>query len=213
MNRIIAVVLAVLSVAVYTNASCGLDVLTKCSSPLSNLTMGTFNLTDQFVNQTCGNLGDISTCVTQAGCLDNDTDSGPAMRGIKDGFTFLCGEGRQALIANQKCLRSSDAQKSIATCSAAYTVANKANPKLLCTAANGLLACTQVSLASCPAEGSKVFVTYIYKFLQPAANNFNCTLDITTVLKLSAQSVTSSSWTLLGALLLTAYSLQHPGAQ
>jgi len=177
---------------IQTDGQCSIATVTRCAAPLA--TFGSnYSFTEASLTQACSKLGNSSDCLLMEGCPENDTNVRKLWTGLKDGFNFLCGEGREAFKKNEKCLGSTGVLQGLGKCSDVYNSALKSGSVPLCAGANAMLACMQKGVVTCGLEAARVLVVYAYKTLAPPASVVNCTLNIDQVLAMSSSVHVTSS--------------------
>jgi hypothetical protein len=181
-NAISLLAVVALAFATDAEAACNQTSVEKCVQPILSL-LKPGNLPDEKEwNKICslvsGQSGDIEGCLKTAGCKDTDEAVIIAWIGMKESFSYLCNdEMAKKLLKKNKCIRQHNIIQANHECSQTFLEAVKSNPDKFCDEANTYLGCIETATKSCGKPITKIYSTFTYKFLEPSAKKFSCTLD------------------------------------
>jgi len=123
--------------------------------------------------QVCSNMGGIESCIMNANCLYGNTQL--EWNGLKDGYNYLCGDGKKAFTDSASCISSKS--DSIGTCAISYGQSVLNNPSGMCSYTQTFYTCIDISLFPCGSAAVNVYHTFNYKSSAPLLASVGCTVS------------------------------------
>jgi len=150
--------------------------------------------------QACNNSNSIGNCITMAGC-DSRSAEQLGWNGLKNGYLYLCGDGKQKYSQNSACITSFSASSAVGTCATQYQQSLSPAPSTaaaLCTIPNTYLSCIDGALSPCGSDAKTVMHAYFYQTLQPIAASFGCSLNANpTSGAISMYLISTTAWVMI----------------
>jgi len=162
------------------NGQCTDSKIRQCLQTLQTLSLTSY--TQATLNEACPKFTQVGTCMTNNGCYDSDQRVKLSWVGLRDGFAYICGPGRQTIIASSTCLSGSGVTQGINRCSqtAQQGASSATTNTAKCRLANTLLTCIKNAVTSqCGSDAGRVMAIVTAKIVQPAISHTvpGCTLN------------------------------------
>jgi len=174
-KNLLALFAVVLMCFKVTEAACSTADVSTCAAPVTQYS-SVATLTQDDFNRACSNLGNVSSCLTSAGCSENDPSVISNWAGMKDSFTYACGDGRQTFLKNGSCFGTPTVLQKIKSCNDAYLAAVQGGGTVFCGATQAWLNCLAKAVQDCGSEEMNVFNTFSFKTIDAPSKLRQCSL-------------------------------------